>query len=193
MTSRGRPLSRGMNTTRPTGRSSRWLAEINGRLVAHLRIYPRAASPRGGGTMRVARHRQRHHGPRGSGTRARGPLAADRGERSGRRRIRLLAAVDAPAAAVLEARATGEAPEEILHAVTGLPSANACVRPADDADLPVVAGLQNRFDADRSRSPRCAISPSGAAPATGSATTCWSVIGPAASLAISDAASSGIT
>jgi hypothetical protein len=46
--------------------------------------------------------------------------------------------------------AYGEAPEEILQAVTGLPSTNTCVRPADDADLPIIAALQDRFDADRS-------------------------------------------
>jgi predicted N-acetyltransferase YhbS len=126
-----------------------WLAETNGRLVAHLRIYPRRLRLGGGGTMRVA-----GIGNVITAREARGQGHADR---------LLRAAVSAAAGAgyaysllwthlpqLYSRHGYGEAPEEILHAVTGLPSANACVRPADDAELPVVAALQNRFDADRS-------------------------------------------
>ena len=126
-----------------------WLAETNGRLVAHLRIYPRQLRLGGGGTMRVA-----GIGNVITAREARGQGHADR---------LLRAAVSAAAGAgyaysllwthlpqLYSRHGYGEAPEEILHAVTGLPSVNACVRPADDAELPVVAALQNRFDADRS-------------------------------------------
>ena len=126
-----------------------WLAETNGRLVAHLRIYPRRVRLGGGGTMRVA-----GIGNVITAREARGQGHADR---------LLRAAVRAATAAgyaysllwthlpqLYSRHGYGEAPEEILHAVTGLPSANSIVRPADDADLPVVAGLQNQFDAQRS-------------------------------------------
>ena len=126
-----------------------WLAETHGRLGAHLRIYPRRLRLGGGATMTVA----------GIGN----VITAQEARRQGHADRLLRAAVSAAADAgyaysllwthlpqLYSRHGYGEAPEEILHAVTGLPSADACVRPANDADLPVVAELENRFDVDRS-------------------------------------------
>jgi predicted N-acetyltransferase YhbS len=125
------------------------LAETNGRLVAHLRIYPRRLRLGGGATMRVA----------GIGNVITAREARRQGHADRLLRAAVSAATDAGYAYSLlwthlphlySSHGYGEAPEEILQAVTGLPSANARVRPADDADLPIIAGLQDRFDADRS-------------------------------------------
>ena len=126
-----------------------WLAEVNGQLVAHLRIYPRRLRLGGGGSMRVA----------GIGN----VITAREARRQGHADRLLRAAVNAATGAgyaysllwthlpqLYSRHGYGEAPGEILYAVTGVPSAGACVRPADDADLPLIAGLQNQFDANRS-------------------------------------------
>ena len=126
-----------------------WLAETNGRLVAHLRIYPRQLRLGTGATMTVA----------GIGN----VITAKDARRQGHADRLLGAALSAAADAgyaysllwthlpqLYSRHGYGEAPEEILEAVTGPPSADACVRPANDADLPLVAELENRFDADRS-------------------------------------------
>jgi predicted N-acetyltransferase YhbS len=126
-----------------------WLLEENGRLVAHLRLYPRLLRI-GGPHLRVA----------GLGNVITARDARGRGYAARLIQASIGAAIDAGYQYSLlwthlpqmYARyGYGPAPEEELHAVIYRSPVTADgIRAASDTDLPAVAELQNEFDAHRS-------------------------------------------
>ncbi|HEY2287823.1 MAG TPA: GNAT family N-acetyltransferase, partial [Streptosporangiaceae bacterium] len=125
-----------------------WLAEEDGRLVAHLRLFPRMLRI-GGPHLRVA----------GLGNIVTAREARGRGH-AGRL---IQASLGAAARAgyqysllwthlpqVYQRYGFGPAPEQELHAAAGPSRGAAGIRLADDADLPAIAALQDTFDARRS-------------------------------------------
>lgn len=125
-----------------------WLVEEHGHLLAHLRIYPRRLRI-AGGIVPVA---------------GIGNVVTDRDARGRGHADRLLSRAIKDASAggyaysllwthvpqLYRRHGYGSVREHELHAIAQPASSDSVVRPAEGADLPAVARLQDRFDATRS-------------------------------------------